>query len=420
MIRDEYMEFTSLYEGTGILNQQHCEFEVGQKSDGQIRVYCTFSESPDLVNASGVELCGRTNDGIKVCGKGPFQNRPWDVDYNTEPENYFSNYEISDLTIGKPNWSRAHSVTFTITNLLFCGNDQDSGGRGTCYNALKLQLDGSHTRFLKVDNYYDIDNTVCIGETTEVTCELAIEVDGRSRDELRKMVNRICDLLTISQGRRIEWINYKVYDANSSLIFTFHQSRRTDPRNGFVLINFQQANTAINYLELGYPAYKQFASSHPTILNGVAILMADSYGLRFTLPHALIMFSMVDALCNKVSNHDYFRGRMRDLVDHYCIPISKCSSKRCGRGCGTCKPKCKSKCKNKCESKCEINRFVKSRNCVVHDLKFKTNDSRKEYGTCYHIFHRMLLRILDYQSVYYDVSLPDQHGFQENRLHPCP
>lgn len=384
----------SIYRGHGKLNDQDCRFEVDQRPDGQIRVYCQFSESPDIVNAHGVELCGSTNeDGMKVCGKGPLQRRPWDVDYNTEPVTYFSHYGMWKLTIGEPDWSKAGSVTFALTNFLFCGDDADSGGRGTCYNALKLELDGSNITFQKMDNYYDIDNAVLKGESTEVTCEFTIEVDGRGRDEMRKMANRICDLLTIAQGRRIEWINYRVYDANSSILFTSYEARRTDSRNGFGLIDFRQPKRAINYLERGYPACRQFDTDYPTMLNGVANIIFDSNAIRFSLPHALIMFSMVDALSNKVCKSKYLESRIKRLNSLYRLRITKNERKL----------------------------FVKSRNCVVHELKFHTGDTKNEYTKCYRIFYRLLLRILNYQSVYFDITLPKPYGlYGENRLHPLP
>ncbi len=392
-LTEKYGNFINLYEGKGKLNKQDCKFEVGQRSDGQIRVYCTFSDSPELVNAHGVKFCGRIDGDGNVCGKGPFQNRPWDVNYDTEPEEYFSQYGLGELTVGEPDWIKAHSVTFALTNFLFCGNDQNSGGRGTCYNALKLQLDNSNITFQKVANYNEIHNTVIKGESTEVTCELAIEVAGRSRDEIRKTANRICDLLTIAKGRKISWINYKVYDTNSCEIFTFCESRLTDPKNGFELIDFRQAKQSVNYLERGYPAYKQFDSSFPTMLNGVASMITDSNSTRFTLTRALVIFSMVDALSKKVCNSDNFESRIKCLNNLYGV----------------------------CLKRKERIYFKDSRNSVVHELKFHTSDTMKEFETCCQIFHRLLLRILDYQSKYFDITL--QRGdprFRVSKLRARP
>lgn len=390
---EETEEFISLYEGSGKLNEQDCEFQVGQRSNGQIRVYCKFSESPDIVNAHGVALSGWTNDGLKVCAKGPLQRRPWDVDYETEPETYFSQYRMTDLTIGEPDWSDTHLVKFAVTNLLFCGNDVHSGGRGTCYNALKLKLNDLNITFHKVDDYYEIENSVISGNQTEVTCELAIEVSNRNCEEIRKVANRICDLLTIAKGRKIEWINYRVYDANSSIIFMSYQARRTDPRIGYKLIDFRQANRAINYLERGFLAYEKFDLCHPTLLNGIANIMFDTNAARFTITHALSMNCMVDAISKRVCNNDHFESRIKRLNNVFGV----------------------------CLTSKERKYFVDSRNSVVHELKFHTSDIRKEYETCYHIFHRLILRILDYQSEYFDITL--QRGdprFLVSKLRACP
>ena len=395
-------KYISIYEGNGTLNQQECGFEVGQRPDGQITMLCDFADWPKPLNAHGITFSGHTDCGIRLDAKGPYQrSQPIPSNFT---ERYSIRYGLWQLTAAEPEWSQAHSVTFALTNFLFCGNDQVSGGRGTCYNALKLQLDGSQTMFQKVEDYYEIHNSVIKGESTEVTCELTIEVDGRGRDELRKMANKICDLLTISQGRRIDWINYRVYDANSSLIFTYHESRRTDPRRGFVLIDFQNANTAINYLKKGFPAYKRFDSQHPTLLNGLANIMFDTNAARFTITHALSMFCMVDALGKNLLDKQYISKDKK-------LPKSYQTKEKVEALKST---------YNVCLSASEIDYFRDSRNSVVHELKFHTSDTKKEYEKCYHIFHRLLLRILDYEHVYYDITLPTGHGFGENMLHACP
>ncbi len=382
-LTDNHEKFVSLYEGEGKLNQQECEFEIGQRPDGSIIVDCAFSDFPKTA-IYGVELCGHTDKGLKVFGKGPPQKRPWSADHDTET--YFSDYGFWILNVGEEDWSKAHSIKFAITNFLFC----DNVGTYWC-NALDLKLDGLNISFQKVVDYDEIYNSVVSGNKTEVTCELTIEAAGRSQKEIIKAASSICDLLTIAKGRKINWINYKVYDANSSIIFTSHQSRLTDPNNGYELIDFMQARTAVTYLEQCYPAYKQFDLCHPTMLNGVATMIFDSNTTRFTLSRALVMFSMVDALSNKVSSNSDFSARIRCLKTLY----------------------------NVCLDEEEIKFFKKSRNSVVHELKFHTNDTIEEYKKCYHIFHRLLLRILDYQSDYFDITQYDPKS-RTNKLQVCP
>lgn len=387
-LTEKYGKFVSLYEGKGKLNQQECAFEVRRRPDSTIIVYCAFSDSPETVNRYGVELRGHTDKGLKVFGKGPYQERPWDVDYDIET--YFSHYRFWKLNVGEVDWSKAHSIRFAITNFLFC----DNVGTYWC-NALDLKLDGLNISFQKVASYDNVVNSVDRGEKTEVTCELTIEVAGRSQKEIIKVASNICDLLTIAKGRKINWINYEVYDANSSIIFTSHQSQRTDPNNnGYKLIDFKRAQTTVTYLEQCYPAYKQFDLCHPTMLNEVANIIVDANTPRFFLNRALIIFSMVDALSKKVSSNRDFTARIRCLKTLY----------------------------NVCLDDEEISFFVKSRNSVVHKLKFRANDMSdmiEEYEKCYHIFHRLLLRILDYQSHYFDITQYD-HRFRTNKLQVCP
>lgn len=382
-LTDNHEKFVSLYEGEGKLNQQECEFEIGQRPDGSIIVDCAFSDFPKTA-IYGVELCGHTDKGLKVFGKGPPQKRPWSADHDTET--YFSDYGFWILNVGEEDWSKAHSIKFAITNFLFC----DNVGTYWC-NALDLKLDGLNISFQKVVDYDEIYNSVVSGNKTEVTCELTIEAAGRSQKEIIKAASSICDLLTIAKGRKINWINYEVYDANLSIIFTSHQSRLTDPNNGYELIDFKRPRTAVTYLEQCYPAYKQFDLCHPTMLNGVATMIFDSNTTRFTLSRALVMFSMVDALSNKVSSNSDFSARIRCLKTLY----------------------------NVCLDEEEIKFFKNSRNSVVHELKFHTNDTIEEYKKCYHIFHRLLLRILDYQSDYFDITQYDPKS-RTNKLQVCP
>ena len=397
-LTEKYGKFVSLYEGEGKLNQQECKFEIGQRPDGTIIVYYPFWDSPQREgDRLEIELNGFTEDAINLVAKGrvKYEHTIHLGIVESFNEIYYTSLRPFDLTIGKADWSKAHSIKFAITNFLFCGNDKQAGGRSNCLNVLKLKLDGLNISFQKVADYDEIYNFAVGGNKIEVTCELTIEVAGRSRKEILEFARNICDLLTIAKGRKINWINYKVYDANSSIIFTSHQSRLTDPNNNrYELINFRQAQIAITYLEQCYPAYKQFDLCHPTTLNKVANIIVDANATRFFLTRALIMFSMVDALSKKVSSNRDFTARIRCIKTLY----------------------------NVCLDDEEISFFVKSRNSVVHKLKFRTNDMSdmvEEYEKCYHIFHRLLLRILDYQSDYFDITQYDPR-FRTNKLQVCP
>ncbi len=405
-LTENYVNFINLYIGEGKLNQQPCEFQIGQQSDGKVIVFCPFLGHPPHVVHNEIELIGSTDDGKQVVAKGIVRQKQTIHPRLCESyiECFYESLRPFDMSIETSDVSKAHSVTFAITNFLFCGNDQESGGKGTCYNILNLTLDGLDISIAKVADYENLVNVVDRGVRTEVTSELTFEVAGHTQKEMRAIANRICDLLSIAKGRKISWINYRIFDAYSSEIFTLHESRLTDPKNGHELINFRDANRSINYLKRGYPAYMQFDSSYPTMLNGVASMITDSNSTRFTLTRALIMFSVVDALGKKVLEQTLI-SQGKPLRNFYSISDKISALKTSYKV---------------CLSTDEIDYFRDSRNSVVHELKFHSSDTVEEYEKCYHIFHRLLLRILDYQSEYFDITLHRYSGSRVNFLHTCP
>ena len=55
---------------------------------------------------------------------------------------------------------------------------------------------------------------------------------------------------------------------------------------------------------------------------------------------------------------------------------------------------------NPCVDDCDVGFFVKCRNKLVHNSEFVTADPTEEYKRNLTIFHKMLLRALDYDYKY--------------------
>ena len=66
---DEYGEFTSLYEGKGLLNDLPCELKVGRKPDSTIILSCSSKDIFDP-GTDSIELAGHLKDGTPVSGYG--------------------------------------------------------------------------------------------------------------------------------------------------------------------------------------------------------------------------------------------------------------------------------------------------------------------------------------------------------------
>ena len=397
-------------------NHEHCEFEIGQTANGAIVIYVDkFLQQM----RQKIELKGIVEDGRELVARGDVR-RIEDISstecfLHSDPP--FHSSERFHFKVGDLVRTDALQVRFEITNFIYRGNDSDSNSWMTGIGSLNVVLDGTQVSFEKVDQYMERLSPVGNGDRTEVTCTLIIDAAGKFRDEIIEVADRICSLLTIGKGRKISWISYSVSHNNRQELYSFHEYRFTDNRNGRELIDFTNGETAATFLEQCYPAYQTYDAANPGMLHRLGLMLIDANSFGFMKTRALIVYSISDTLSYMESNHRSLRGRLRDIVDNHKVPIEKCQKKQCGRGCGRCKPKCK-KCKNKCEAKCEIGQFVDGRNRIVHKLQFPANDDTKEYYAVLSFFHRLLLRMLNYESNFVDVRYPYDPWYRRNPLRP--
>lgn len=423
-LHDQFGDLVVVYQGSGTIkyqksgstHQEKCTFEIGHAGTGAIVIHVNkFLRQM----RQKIELNGTVENGRKLVARGDVRR----IDHISSTECFlhsaapFHSNVLFHFTVGKFDWADAVQIKFAITNFLYCGNDADSNSWMTDIGRLNLTLDGTKVSFKKVENYMELINSVGKGEKTQVTSQLIVEVSGKSQDEILKLADSICDLLTIGTGRKIGWINYSVCDSSNSDAYSYHQYRFTDKRNGRELIDFRNGSHAATFLEQCYPSFKIYESTHPGTLLRIGLMLIDANSFGFMKTRALIIYSISDTLSYMESNHNSMRGRLRDIVDNHRVPIEKCTKKPCGRGCGKCQPKCK-ECRNQCESSCEIGQFVDGRNLIVHRLQFPTADDTKEYYGVLSFFHRLLLRMLSYESYFIDVRYSHDPRFRTNLLRP--
>ena len=407
---------TIKYQESGSTHQEKCTFEIGQAATGAIVIHINkFLRQM----RQKIELDGTIEDGRKLVAQGDVRR----IDHISSTQCFlhseapFHSNDPFHFTVGKLDWADVAQMKFAITNFLYCGNDADSNSWMTGIGRLNVRLNGTDVSIEKVENYTDVINSVGRGERTEVTSRLIIDVAGKSKDEILKLAHGICDLLTIGTGRKISWISYTVSNASVTDVYSFNEYRFTDMRSGRELIDFTDGKTIATFLEQCYPAYSTYDSKSPGMLHSVGLMLIDANSKGFMRTRALILFSILDAVSYTESNHITLKGRIRDIVDSYRVPIEKCQAKRCGRGCGTCQPKCDA-CKNQCEAECEIGDFVDDRHSIVHKLQFPSSDEDKEYYKVLSVFHRLLLRMLGYESYFVDVRYRHDSRFRTNLLRP--
>ena len=408
-LTDRFGALVSFFQGSGTITHEKCVFEIGQTANGAIVIYIDNFQKRERQK---IELIGTVEDGRELEAQGDVLR--FDDISTTEcflqSSAPFHSSEPFHFTVGELVWADAAQVKFAVTNFVYRGNDADSNDWMTGIGRLNVELTGTKVSFEKAENYTNFLNPVGKGESTEVTSHLIIEASGKSRDEILELANSICALLTIGSGRKISWISYSVCDSSYLDLYSYHEYRFTDKRNGRELIDFANGNTAARYLEQCFPAYMTHESKNPGMLHGIGLMLIDANSKGFMRTRALIICSILDALSNKESSDRHLKQRIRSLVDTYRVPVTKCKTRRCGSS------------NQGCDPDCEIGLFVKNRNSIVHNLQFPipTQGESSEYYSMLSLFHRLLLRILDYESYFVDVRYRYHPTHRINLLRPSP
>lgn len=395
-----YGEFHSVYRGIGTLNGRDCEFEIGQKSDGGIRLICESDKSwPECEQVALIGIAGEVR--ISAAGKvirtqvGPGESVAHCYHYRSAGK--------FELDAGACDWEKAHTVRFSIVNFEFNGNKLDEHYKRGSRRLLEFELDGLNISFQKVDGYSPIVEALKQNKETAITCELAIEISNQTQERICEVVDCICSLLTIARGTKINWISYKLLDSDFELICHHCEPRITVPYTSIGLVkSINIPKCTIDFLTQCYPTYKEYNTKYH--FDYVGNFLADIHSRGFLETRCLLLFSVVEVLTRSSFDNNEPLKRLRDFVDKHNVSVEKCGQKKCGRGCGTCRPKCK-ECKTRCELHCEIGKFIQDRNEFVHNMRFPDNENiTAGYYRNLNFLHRMILSALNFRGEFYDWS----------------
>lgn len=384
-LTDEYGEFANLHEGIGFINELPCEFEVGQKPDGTIILYCSSKDIFDP-NTASIEFAGRLDDDTPVMATGKV--RPHCVlpfpSGHARSLCYFRSHVGFRLTLGTPDWSKVTEVRFSIANFMFGGARNRAGNDQT---KLEVSVGDFNAYFAKGSNYDGIVESLVHKGDVGITCKFVVEASGHSQQDIMEFANNICILLALASGRTVDWVNMRFYDSKAARLCCHCQHRRISAAAQFDMIDFADLEVAGNYLSKCYPVYKQINPQYH--IDTAAFMLGDLRPHPLLETRALLVYSIVDSFSQKVSNNESFEARLKRLLNTFRVSF-----------------------KNK-----EANFFIKSRNSIAHEFEFETKNEREEYFKNLHLFHRLILRMLGYDGYYIDVTdTPFQSGSRKHKL----
>jgi len=244
------------YQGNGeviLINDEtyKCSFELYQKEDSRIFLLCKFVDDnnsiPGLLftrDFNVKQFEGKTTNDFECYSEkmilGDFTNIP-----NSEEYIMFYLDEIEIITNNKSN---ENIFCFEITNLCLKKFDNFELSLTNSYQCKNGKLNFS---FRPLDNYEEINRNLRINRNVEVTSEIIyLNTDNLlSIEQIIKIIDDICHLLSIAQGTKIQWINYKFY--KKSHIHEKYLSRVTSSYTPFFIIA-PDINSIKNFIETVY------------------------------------------------------------------------------------------------------------------------------------------------------------------------
>lgn len=229
------------YQGNGevtLINGEiyKCSFELYQEKNSKIVLLCKFNDYNlvfNLLFANSFKIKqfkGNTKDKFECYT----EKKVTLVDFpgNTDNKEYVV-FHLDEIEIITTIESHENAFCFEITN--FCLNKFDN---------FELSLPNSYQGknqklnflFKPLDNYEEINRNLRINRNVEVTSEIVyLNTDSLLLiEQIIKIIDDICHLLSIAQGTKIQWINYKFY--KNSHVHEKYLSRVTRSYTPFFII----------------------------------------------------------------------------------------------------------------------------------------------------------------------------------------
>ena len=389
------------YSGSGQLNVDDtwtpCNFVAGQLKNGDIYLECLIdNHRPFPKFNENIVFEGKTSEGkdISISGHGIARNTHHSIGQGTNSTRILFDFSgNSHLKIGQFTSSQLKELRLAITNFEFIGTDfEEIEPNSVRRNTLNVTLDSIPITFRQVDNYETIIKQLRTGRGVDITCELILPItEGRELENLLELANILADLLTIAKSRKINWIYYDLYGKDSNIIFTEHNPRITSKFAGFEMIDKMPPQNIVDFLNTCFTEYKKQNSIYH--FSNIANSFTDIHSNGFLETRCLALFSLIDYIVHKSSTAKELRQRLKETFTHFKAPISDN----------------------------EISAYIKTRNNLVHEMQFVTNNPFSEYQQVVHLLDKLLLRILGYDGYYINIeNLPHESGDQSDKLIPTP
>jgi len=247
----EFGKIFRTYSGSGKLcfgdnRELNCNFKVAQLSDGRLYASCeilTPDFSIDVFEKVG-SLSGRTDDGKHLDLQ---QLLAVSSQVSSSPQGVSEDVLLlgKELSVSDGTFPEGPvTFKFFITNL----------NVGSVGKELSLTLDGFAVTVHRIPSYEQIVGRLKATKV-DITCEALVRADSiEQQDTVLPLIGRLCLLLTLARGCRIEWIGYDVMTIAGHIFKSFHKNAVTKPYGTLPLIGMNPAQDTLDFISTTYPA----------------------------------------------------------------------------------------------------------------------------------------------------------------------
>jgi hypothetical protein len=400
------------------------DFHLFQTSNGNLFFFCyNFQgESADYkfflsTGYPNIKIDGKTNEGQ------PIEAMAQILRDKSEPSVPFSCIiQTKFVTIGElPSSLEQKSVSFYLTNFIFYD-------KNITYD---FQITGNRISLKPIEDYENAEVQIKSQLQVDITAIAQINFGCSNTldiNQLKELMDNLCDLLTLAMGCNINWISYDICEEDQ-IIFSSLDNRIVKPYSHYQIIGNKHSEQLVTFINETYEKYclkKEEFDLHKTISayndarTEVDFLEARAVKAVVTMEYIVTCYYQIKTSRNEsLDNIITLNKRQNKNIRH----VIKKALQNCLPN--ICTEQLEEMCKKIPElnrytfnyiinSLCkylnldmaddDIDEFVKIRNTLIHNYQFCTKGdvAFKQYVTAINFVAKIILGILEYKHEFLD------------------
>jgi hypothetical protein len=420
------------YHGNGSLifdetTQLQVDFKCIQLHNGNIYVHVKFLETVGfniILSRNRIEaIHGYLEDGRFFRSIGDALAPEWNRFTNegrVRVEGLLILKQIKIELIDNGTTSVATKLKFYLTNLRFIGSEMHSLTTNIQCGILPLEINGLNITIYPDINYDKLVKKMESTKTSTVTSYLEIYLNILSKEDILALVANLCSLLSFAKGTEIIWPYYQEVDDTGKVITSIHNDCISGNFGSWELIPYNALDLK-PFLETTYNKYVRLSNEYE--LNEIIhTIVSSKLDGSFLELQALNITSAIDVLRGRWAkshgriqitskiNFDKCKKLLRILIKDFVKlkirpdQVSQMLNKIPELN----RPSLRDVLTEMVDdigaevSIDQIEAFTKTRNKLVHESHFATENQYPEFTNIIHLADLLIITLLGYQGPYID------------------